>query len=421
MPEQGENYIEELITRYILGNITSQEQLELDAWMHSSPANREIFDRLTDKKYLVHGLNELHKYNAAQGWEKIRSQFYFSEPPKVRVVKRWRMLAVAASVLLMAGLAAIYKWGITGKPAPENGAVTSGTAADIIKAPEINHARITLADGSVIYLDTMAIGSVKRLHNIEIVKAQDGKIMYNKTGGAANDTAEMYNTLSNPRGSKVIDVSLSDGSRVWLNAGSYLKYPVAFLKDTRKVLVSGEAYFEVAPVILLTGKSGSAKRKRPFIVQNGASSSGVPGWEVEVLGTRFNVNAYADEQSVRIALIEGAIKVQRQSTHPHQLLSAGKQLIINNKTKASIQTETNEQEVLAWKNGIFLMENTDLSVVMRQISRWYNVEIVYPNGVPDAHLSGDIPNTMSLNKVLQVLELSGIQFQTKGKKVIVLN
>lgn len=413
MPEQEKKYIEELIARHMLGMITPEEQLELDAWLHRSPANKAVLDKLANKQHLYQGLNELDQYDVEEGWKRIRSQAYFAPSARARVLKRRRMLAVAASLLLLAGAAALYKWGATDRFFPEDReTATAGAAASGIAAPESNHAQITLEDGSIINLDSMTAGSVKRLHNIEIVKNQDGKIVYRQIGTSASDTAEIYNTLSNPRGSRVIDVSMSDGSRVWLNAGSSIRYPIVFLKNTRKVLVSGEAYFEV--------KRNAADKGgyRPFTVQHAGPS---PDWEVAVLGTRFNVNTYADEQETKISLLEGSVKVQQHRTGRSQLLQPGKQLSIDTKTNTTTQIAVNEQEVLAWKNGIFLMENTELSIVMRQISRWYDVDIVYPDGVPDAHLSGDIPNTMGLDKVLQVLELSGIRFRTKGKTVMVLN
>lgn len=266
-----------------------------------------------------------------------------------------------------------------------------------VKAPETNRAMITLANGQKIYLDSVATGRLVQQSGVEIVKLADGKIAYK-----GSSTELIYNTLTNQRGSKVIDMTLADGSRVWLNAGSSLTYPVAFNGNERKVSITGEAYFEVM--------HDAAK---PFVVSKGET-------DVRVLGTHFNVNAYDDDREIKVTLLEGSVKVLRPSQNGKAvILKPGQQAQVSSEIK--IASNIDIEEVMAWKNGKFQFgEAADISTIMRQVSRWYDVDIEY-KGVVQGHIGGTISREVNVSQVFRMLEMTGVvTFQMDGKKVIVM-
>jgi ferric-dicitrate binding protein FerR (iron transport regulator) len=255
---------------------------------------------------------------------------------------------------------------------------------------------ITLANGQRIYLDSAANGSLTVQGTVRLLKLEDGKIAYEATGAAQGETG--YNTLFNPRGSRVVDMALSDNSHVWLNAGSSVTYPVAFTGNERKVTIEGEAYFEVTHDAL-----------KPFIVSKGKAA-------VKVLGTRFNMNAYDDEADIRITLLQGLVQVTN-----YQYAAAvkpGEQAIVkadNIDVKGSVDLE----QVMSWKEGYFRMKGTDLAALMRQVARWYDVQVEYENGVPAASFGGLINRDVSLPDMLKALEQYGIYSRIDNGKVIV--
>jgi ferric-dicitrate binding protein FerR (iron transport regulator) len=214
-----------------------------------------------------------------------------------------------------------------------------------------------------------------------------------------------YNTLFNPRGSKVISLTLSDGTKVWLNSESSLKYPIAFNASTREVEITGEAYFEV-----------KHNAKQPFKVH-------LPnGTVVEDIGTAFNVNAYTDESDIKTTLIEGSVIVRRESSNVK--LKPGQQAVLNQVnqgiTRIEVQTNVDMDEVLSWKNGTFSYTNTDLQTIMRQMARWYDVEVVYQDPVND-HYTVDVPRTVPVSQLFKFIEMSGgVHFKIEGKKIIVM-
>jgi len=198
---------------------------------------------------------------------------------------------------------------------------------------------------------------------------------------------------------KQYQLQLSDGSKIWLNAASSVTYPTAFTGNERKITITGEAYFEIAH-----------DAKKPFTVS-------AHGMDVEVLGTHFNVNAYDDEENTSTTLLEGSVKIKnRQAT---TLLTPGQQLQLNKDGKINLVRDADVQEAVAWKDGLFIMKKAAIPSIMRQIARWYDVEVAYSNGVPAGRISGDIPRNMNLSKVLEVMELSGVHFMITGKKVLV--
>lgn len=256
--------------------------------------------------------------------------------------------------------------------------------------PGTNKATLLLADGKRVLLDEAATGKITAFAS----KTGDGKLVYQ-----SNTVAVSYNTLTTPRGGQHY-VKLADGTGVWLNAASSITFPTAFTGRSRAVTITGEVYFEVAK-----------DKTRPFHVQYNDI-------DITVLGTHFNVMAYTDEESVKTTLLEGSVKVKRGTEQV--LLRPGQQAEVTHKELKKV-VSADIEEVMSWRNGMFLLNGTDIGTVMRQVSRWYDVEVVYKNGVPEGHLVGDIPRTMPLSKILEGLKISGLPCEMEGKKIIVSN
>lgn len=309
-----------------------------------------------------------------------------------KVQKMLTKVAVAASILLV--LVTGY-WLVDNKM-PDD--VRHATAKlNDIKAPATNLATITLTDGRKVYLDSAANGTLVTAGNMQIVKLADGKIAYSQ-GSAASSQEMVYNTLSNPRGSKAIDIILADGSHVWLNAGSSVTFPLVFTGRERRVSITGEAYFEVT------------HNTKPFYVSKG-------NVDVQVLGTQFNVNAYDDENNIKVTLLEGSVKTSMINGES-SILKPGEQAQVAAGIKVMKGVDT--EQVMAWKNGKFSFNNTDIKTIMREIMRWYDVDVIYEGDISDRYFTADISRDKNLASMLKIFELNKIHFRIEGKKLIVM-
>jgi len=263
------------------------------------------------------------------------------------------------------------------------------TSTEDVDAPVTARATIKLSDGRVIAVDSFVSVSES---GVRINKVSNGKIIYE---GKTNET--VYNTLYNPRGSKVINMTLSDGSQVWLDAGSSITYPIAFGGDERVVQVDGQAYFEIAH-----------NASMPFRVVKG-------NMNVTVLGTHFNVNAFTDESVARVTLLEGSVQV-RQGTEK-KLLRPGEQAQV--KDGITVVAGVNRDEVLAWKNGFFHFESADLKTILRQVARWYDIEVIYEGPVSNEKFFSILNRNTPLSNVLASLQANAVEFRIDGKKLFV--
>jgi len=266
--------------------------------------------------------------------------------------------------------------------------------------PGGNNAILTLADGSKIVLNHAKAGKLNKEGNV--LKKEDGLIAYTGSEEAVK-TAVTYNTVTTPRGGQYA-VVLADGTKVWLNAASSLKFPTSFRGRLRAVELYGEAYFEVAKNAAM-----------PFRVISKEQT-------IEVLGTHFNVNTYAEEAEAKTTLMEGSVKVMNATGSA--VLKPGEEAAIQHNTihkTAGIQVSTalNMENAIAWKNGFFQFDNADIKTVMNQIGRWYDVTIEYENWTPNEHYTGKVPRNVNFAQALKILKLSGINFKTEGKKIIV--
>jgi hypothetical protein len=286
-------------------------------------------------------------------------------------------------------------------PKQNNEKITASIAAPGKQTAKIlpggNHAILTMADGSKIVLDSVQNGNIQS--GGATISKQGGVLVYDGSSPAKSATAAVaYNTLTTPRGGQY-KLILADGSKVWLNASSSLHFPTAFTGKERNVELTGEAYFEVAK-----------NKEKPFRVN-------VNGMQVEVLGTHFNVNAYADENSIKTSLLEGSVKIKRGDVSG--LLKPGQQGILESNNNDLRIKEVNMDEVIAWKNGLFQFNGAGIKTIMLEISRWYNVEIVYSGKVPQRSFVGKISRDAALPDVLKILELSNVKFNVIGRKIIV--
>lgn len=371
-----------LLTKYQDKCCTEEELQELEQWYDSiRTGNKPV---------------EVNEDFANQMLAQFRSSLEIQTP--IIPIQRRKIfrIAIAASVIVVAGLA-VYFMGVNKIEKNIETAKVPTLNNDVI-APGLNKAMITLADGSTVSLDKVSSGQLAQQGNVKLVKMADGQIVYQTSSGEVIKELQ-YNTLTNPRGSKVIDLGLADGSHVWLNAGSSITFPVAFASNERKVSINGEAYFEIAH-----------HAEAPFIVKKGAA-------EVRVLGTHFNINAYDDETVIKVTLLQGLVKVSNGNSSA--LITPGQQAQI--KDAINIIKNIEVDEVMAWKNGKFQFdESANINSIMSQISRWYDIEVEY-EGVIEGHIGGTISRDVNVSKVLEMLEMTGVvKFKTNGKKVSVI-
>ncbi len=320
----------------------------------------------------------------------IKKQIAAEKNKMIPIFKRtW--FKIAAAAILLFGIFTFYKLGLGKNNLKQQVAKTN--SADM--APGGNKAVLTLADGSKIVLDSAANGNLTNQGNTTIIKL-DGKLAYTASG---NNGEVLYNTISTPKGG-MYQIVLSDGSKVWLNAASSLRFPTAFTGKQRNVELSGEAYFEI-----------EKNAAMPFNVT-------VSEMNVQVLGTHFNVMAYNEESEIKTTLLEGAVKVTKGSALG--LLKPGKQASLDN-NGAIIITDAEIEKDLAWKNGMFFFENNDIKTIMQQLNRWYDADISYQGNVTSRRFTGQISRYINLSGVLKMLELTGdIHFKIEGKKILVM-
>jgi hypothetical protein len=260
-----------------------------------------------------------------------------------------------------------------------------------------NNAVLTLDNGATIVLDTAANGTLANQGNIKVLK-MNGQLAYNKTGNM--NVKPVYNTITTANGNQY-QLILIDGSKVWLNAASSIRFPTSFTGTERKVEITGEAYFEV-----------TKNPNKPFRVdfKNEAGEKD----EIEVLGTHFNVNTYGDEPDMKTTLLEGSVKIK--AGNKIQMLSPGQQALLSS-NGIEIKKNVDLDQVMAWKNGYFLFDNTDIYTLMRQVSRWYNVEVSFEGKVTPDGFSGKILRNVPLSKFIKVLELNDVNVRSEGRKL----
>lgn len=379
-----------LIEKYLAGKASAEEIGQLSDWyrqFNDSSTELETTDQLDE--------TQLGSRIKSRLLTTIRNQ---AAPVPVSRPRRW--LIPAAAILILLSVAAYFVF----NPGSKGQAIVANNNKAIQTSPILpggNKAVLILADGSSIILDSTTNGIISQQGAVKVNKLENGLLVYMVNGRQITENDEaFYNTISTPRGGQY-QVTLTDGTKVWLNAASSIRFPVVFTGTTRKVEITGEAYFEV-----------EKNAQMPFIVKAGES-------EVEVLGTHFNINAYNDEAAIRTSLLEGSVKVSA-GKGPREYLQPGQQSGITKDGKIRIYDHVDMEEVMAWKEGRFQFKSADLNTILRQISRWYDVDIEYRNNV-NLHFTGQLPRSSQASSFFEKLEMTGeVHFKVDGRKIIVL-
>ncbi len=385
--------IDNLIEKYLNGTATPEEREKVLLWYRGQ--NQDDVEWILDsaeeeniiKDRVLNNLKaEIKKQKPAYSW-----------------------YSIAASIVLVLSIS-LYFWKNNQETLPKSAVLNDRYKNDVPHGG--NKAILKLGDGSKITLDNTENGLISNRGNVLISKTEEGQLVY-KFIEQPNSKSEM-NTISTPKGGQY-QVILSDGTKVWLNAESSLTFPTTFSEDERQVKTTGEIYFEVAKAYKKKGKSG---QRLPFIVETNKQ-------EVEVLGTHFNVMAYAEEQKIATTLIEGSVRVSSLGTSGNAL--SGKSILLEPGQQANLRNEQfnitaiDTEEIISWKNGYFMFNNEDIRSVMRKISRWYDVEVVYQDNSYNKALWGTVSRFQNVSEVLNTLELTGIiHFKIEGRRITVM-
>jgi len=387
-PDQNEQRYQELAAKWLDKTITSEEEQEFANWYNSGQDKPLNIPESFVKDQETHRNRIFTKIKAAAGIEEPRSRI---------IPLYWRSVAAAVAILFVAIGGYIYFH------QPQKTLLVARIKNGRYKndvAPAKNKVILTLANGKQIVLDSTKNGVLAN-QGITAIKKTNGQLVYAvaNSGTASSGPEIMYNNITVPKGAR-LSLILPDGSKVWLNAQSSLRFPAAFSGPERKVELQGEAYFEVA-----------VNKAKPFKVQVGAAV-------IQDLGTHFNVMGYGNESAVKATLLEGSVKVT--SNNDVRTLVPGEQAIISGTKKINVINDVDPGGVVAWKNNEFQFDNDDLQSVMRQLERWYEVDVDYQR-IPKTHFSGEISRNVNLSAVLNMLELTGkIKFEIDGKTLRVL-
>lgn len=381
-------YYANLISRQINHGLTPEEQGELNAWLEADPSRQIVYDGLREGDAQQSAIDFMNSLSVDAAWNKVSAVSDISQSaPVVKNVSSFRKrFAWAAAAVLVASF---FIWR-TNMDQP-----VQSSAAPVEILPGGTKATLTLADGNIISLDAVPNGDIAAEGNVQVIK-MDGTLQYN----GDNDNADItYNTIQTPRGGKY-QLVLSDGSVVWLNAASSLRFPVVFKGKERQVELMGEAYFEVK------------KGEKPFKVslQNGS--------RIEVKGTAFNVNAYQDEDLLRTTLLEG--KINFTMIGKTQALLPGQQIrVAYEQPHMQVIDGVDVEQEVAWKNDLFIFKGMDVKSIMREISRWYDIDVVYKGKFNPETFSGIVSRKTNLSQVLKIMEEGGVRFAIEGRTIVV--
>lgn len=382
--------LEALIKKYNRGQCTPEEKQWLEQWYLSF--------EWTQQEELPQAALKEFKEEVWHNLQRTPNEGVASpEPPLIPIHNkqgnRWWYYG-AAAILLLAG--SIYF--LTNNQPPENDLAQVKNETQVQKPilPGTSKASLTMADGSVISLDSAAVTQLKEADGTTIDKRL-GTIVYNNT--IEKNKKILYNTLHIPRGGEY-QLVLPDGSKVWLNAASSLRFPTSFTEKERTVYLTGEAYFEIAK-----------NQAQPFKVVLEKDM------EIQVVGTHFNVMAYNDEDYIKTTLAEGKIKFK----------NASHTVFLNPAQQAALKKNTQQLEVkgvdidkeIAWKNGMIEFHDDDLPYIMRQLARWYDVEVSFEGSIPGGSYNGSIARKATLPEVMQILKLAGVKYWLDNKKVVI--
>jgi transmembrane sensor len=384
-------YVAELIGKLLTGDISLEEDLWLKEWVDESAANRAYFEKLTDHTYLEEKLYVWNTIDNQKAWEKLEGRLEAKE-----TASRFNYLSLLkyAAIVLLFLTVAIVLYRENNKQVKK---IAEQPLAQSQIKPGSNHAILILGNGQKVALKKHAQLAINE-NDGTAVSNQNDVLAYKHDEQSSNDQKLIYNTIVVPRGGEY-RLILADGSKIWMNSASTLRYPTSFSGNERRVYLTGEAYFEVAK-----------NTRMPFIVKTNKT-------EVQVLGTHFNVMAYDDESNSKTTLLEGAVRVQ--SAAVVNIIKPGQQAIVDNQGQQKITSDINIDEEIAWKNGLFIFKDTGIKEIMQQAARWYDIDVVYEGKVPVIQFSGQMSRKVDFAGFSTILKYAGLHFNIKGKTVTV--
>lgn len=402
---QNDSYYIRLLLGYINNSLPQDQVKELYAFIQNEP---EKYAQLMEEPEVVFHIKqqmETHPPEISSGVEQrfqarihdamehVKATAVRKKSLLVQLTTNWRWVAAAIFIIALGTIAIVLsdndkKTGIS--------KTTGGKQLQKDALPGKEGAILTLADGKTILLDSLGNGMVATQGKTTVL-IQNGRLVYD---AAAKENEVLYNTMTTPKG-RQYQLVLPDGSHVWLNAASSIRYPTVFAGNERSVAITGEAYFEVAK-----------DETKPFHVK-------VNDVDVKVLGTHFNINAYDDEDAKKTTLLEGKVQVSSLVNGQSAILKPGEQVSISHTSQLFQPIPVETDLVMAWKNGKFQFDHTPLPVVMRQLSRWYDIEVQYATDTPNVVFAGKMGRDLNLSQVLNVLSKMEVNFTIEGKKLIV--
>ncbi len=378
------DHIKHLIEKYNNQTATSDEKMIVERWyerIDGAELAENEFNKEKVKKEIFQNITSRIDHHKVQ-----------QEPKKLKL---FYTLFFKAAIIIMVLLAGVY---VYLKQTDRDLLVASFEPKKNKIIPGGNNAVLLLADGSQIILNKASDGQIADQPGVKVVKTKSGELIYRFAGNIKPESTAI-NTVITPRGGQY-HLVLVDGTEVWLNAGSSIKFPTAFTGTNRRVDITGEVYFEVAK-----------NKAKPFIVGTNQS-------EIKVLGTHFNINAYDDEEYQRTTLLEGSVEIKsgKQKTR----LTPGQQAIIKEKTEGiKIEKIEDLEAIIAWKNGYFQFEKADLKSVMRLVSRWYDTKVNYNGNIPTKEYTGKIPRNVNVSKLIEMLAYTGIHCKVENNQITV--
>lgn len=418
--------IARLLYKEMNDELTKSERQRLNEWRWSQDeTNRNFFEEITEGRQLAKDLQTFYSFDSDAALKDVQRRIAAEEvklvQPRTNYFRRRMIVGGVVIVTLFTSVGILYVKNIS-----KARVIATPTAQAIINnevVPGGDKAVLTLADGRQITLDNANNGQLAQQGSSQVMKLAGGQIVYHTTGEqkiASNQTS--YNIISTPRGGQY-QVLLPDGSRVWLNAASSLRFPTAFTGKERRVALTGEAFFQVFPDLSVPFKVSITPP--PSSGGGGAGAFRKLPMEIDVLGTEFNVKAYMDEQNMSTTLIKGAVRVQSGTSE--SILKPGQQAILENSVDngnssfIKVVPDAPLDEAIAWKEGYFLFQSASLESVMNQLARWYDVQVKYEGPKPTQLLTAHVSRKNNLSDILSVLEISGYHFEIQGRTVVIKN
>lgn len=372
---QDQQRLEELARKYLKGIINAAEQREFDEWFANGKAQQETESYLTETAHRDELLSRIH-----------------AEAGIIKVRKLWPRIAAAASIILFISVGGYF---LLHKQRPQQFAQNQQN--DI--APGHNQATLMLANGRKIILTKGLSGKLAEESNATVAANTGDAISYTSKG---DNSAIEYNVMTTQKGEQSpYPLVLADGTKIWLNAASSIKFPTAFNGNSREVSITGEAYFEVAH-----------NKNKPFRVTSN-------GQTVEVLGTHFNINAYGDEPAIITTLLQGSVRISKNGQQA--LLKPGQEAVVGDAVPVKIIKNADTEQAMAWKDGRFIFTEEPLESIMRKVSRWYNVDVVYKNKPSKLAFDGVVSRSKNISAVLEIMKSTGnVHFEVQGRRVMVI-